>query len=74
MEMYRKRKEKGAVDDTFDFNLTVTLSGFDNDGWELFRYGRSMGLYGEDLLWIVHETDSFFYGITKGPYRHEGGA
>ena len=73
MEMHRKRKEKGAVDDTFDFKLTVTLSGFDNDGWELLRYGRSMGLYGEDLLWIVHETDSFFYGITKGPYRHEGG-
>ena len=74
MEMHRKRKEKGAVDDTFDFNLTVTLSGFDNDGWELFRYGRSMGLYGEDLLWIVHETDSFLYDITKGPYHHEGGA
>ena len=74
MEMHRKRKEKGAVDDTFDFNLTVTLSGFDNDGWELFRYGRSMGLYGEDLLWIVHETDSFLYDITRGPYHHEGGA
>ena len=74
MEMHRKRKEKGAVDDTFDFNLTVTLSGFDNNGWELFRYGRSMGLYGEDLLWIVHETDSFLYDITKGPYHHEGGA
>ena len=73
MEMHRKRKEKGAVDDTFDFKLTVTLSGFDNDGWELFRYGRSMGLYGEDLLWIVHETDSFLYDITRGPYRHEGG-
>lgn len=74
MEMHRKRKEKGAVDDTFDFKLTVTLSGFDNDGWELLRYGRSMGLYGEDLLWIVHETDSFLYDITRGPYRHEGGA
>ncbi len=73
MEMHRKRKEKGAVDDTFDFKLTVTLSGFDNDGWELLRYGRSMGLYGEDLLWIVHETDSFLYDITRGPYRHEGG-
>ena len=35
---------------------------------------RALGLYGEDLLWIVHETDSFLYDITKGPYHHEGGA
>ena len=57
-----------------DMKLTRGLSKLTNDGGELLEVGREAHLYGMGLLWVVHETDSFLYDITKGPYHHEGGA
>ena len=59
---------EGDGDTEEGMKLTRGISKLTNDGGELLEVGREAHLYGMGLLWVVHETDSFLYDISRGQF------
>lgn len=56
----------GRGKDALGIGMVTEISNLNHNNGELLKFARKINLYGKGLLWVVHETDSFFYNNLNG--------
>ena len=59
-------EKEGRGNDLLSQKMSKALSFLANNGDEHYKYGEALDMYGIGLAWVVHETDSFLYWISRG--------